>query len=146
MFFLNTGQDINLFHTNFLSSFQFQFFNQIKEHNKLMNPFVNDQQLWLNGWYLNCTFLCLSFISHFIQHYSFILMWDLGLTVWKPSTAGVSRLSPGPWSCSDPPTHPQAECPEETPSGPSAPALAETNRPPIAETKHFIFFQVLKRF
>lgn len=37
---------------------------------------------------------------------------------------------PGPWSCSSPPTHPQVECPVETPSGPSAPALEETGHPP----------------
>lgn len=40
------------------------------------------------------------------------------------------RSWPGPWSCSSPPTHPQAEYPEGTPSDPSVLGLVETNRPP----------------
>lgn len=48
------------------------------------------------------------------------------------------RSQPGPWSCNNPPTHPQAECPEGTLSDPSAPVLVETNRPPERDetTRH----------
>lgn len=48
----------------------------------------------------------------------------------------VESFSPGPWSCNHPPTHPQAVCPEETPSDPSALVPVETNLPPEVEGKH----------